>query len=338
MPYPSEHSLRIMSPSTPHIRVRRTKGSGNATVQGVKIPENISVIWYVVKSNGKEVPRAQALRFPVKTWTEKEARAWIKKNKLKGTFEPAAKEKDLFNSYINETKSALDIIIKGIIDLEQAEKIESLLNKKYKTVNVSINSPGGSVWEGLEIYNILRDYPGKVNVKILGLAASMASVIAMAADEITMPEAAAIMIHKPMLSMVLGPNSDDLRKNADILDKIEGLLISTYKKRLNKSREEIAEMLRAETWLTSNEAYALGLADVITDEDIDPEYFDLSEYNNCPEHIYNMYALEADEKIKQEGVEQMETQEIKNEDINFIQKLKNVFNYKEETDMSEDIT
>ena len=220
MPYPNEHSARLKDPSTSHVRVRRTKGSGNSTVQGKKIPDTVSIIWYIIKRGDKEVPMAQALRFPVSNWTESEAKKWLKENKVKYMkFEPAAKENDLFNSYINKAGNSLDIVIKGIIDSEQTEKIEKLLEKEYKQVNISINSPGGSVWEGLEIYNILRNYNGKVRANILGLAASMASVIAMAADEIIMPEAAAMMIHKPMLSYMFGPNSDELRKNADILHK-----------------------------------------------------------------------------------------------------------------------
>lgn len=100
MPYENEHSLRLLDPDTPHIRVGRTHGSGDGKVQGVIIPDTIDIIpdtidiiWYITKKDGKEIPLAQALRFPVKKWTEKQARAWIKKNKIKGDFEPAKKEK-----------------------------------------------------------------------------------------------------------------------------------------------------------------------------------------------------------------------------------------------------
>jgi len=93
-PYENEHSARLLSPTVSKIRVRRTSGSGKGTVQGVKIPESIDIIWFVQKIEEKEVPRAQALRFPVSTWTESEARDWIKKKKLKTIlFEPAKKTK-----------------------------------------------------------------------------------------------------------------------------------------------------------------------------------------------------------------------------------------------------
>lgn len=94
MPYPNEHSARLKDPdSLNKIRVRRTDGSGDGVVQGVKIPTSIAVIWYIIKSDNKEVPIAQALRFPISKWTESEAKEWLKKNEVKHTkFEPAAEK------------------------------------------------------------------------------------------------------------------------------------------------------------------------------------------------------------------------------------------------------
>lgn len=96
MPYPNEHSARLKSPdSFDEIRVRRTNGSGEGVVQGVKIPGSIAVIWYIIKSDGQEVPVAQSLRFPISEWTESEAKAWLKKNEIKHTmFEPASEKSD----------------------------------------------------------------------------------------------------------------------------------------------------------------------------------------------------------------------------------------------------
>lgn len=103
-PLPNEHSARLLNPNTPHIRVRRTSGSGDGAVQGVKIPATIDIIWYIVKSEGKEVPRAQALRFPTKNWTEAEARKWLKDNKIKYlSFEPAEKTKE------NQIRPAINV-------------------------------------------------------------------------------------------------------------------------------------------------------------------------------------------------------------------------------------
>lgn len=83
MPYPNEHSARLLSPNLKHIRVTRTKGSGKGKVQGVKIPKSIYVIWFITKVNKKEVPRAQALRFPTKYWTAAEAKKWLKDKDVK---------------------------------------------------------------------------------------------------------------------------------------------------------------------------------------------------------------------------------------------------------------
>jgi ATP-dependent protease ClpP protease subunit len=95
-PFANEHSARLLDPDLEHIRVRRTKGSGAGRVQGVKVPNSISIIWYIVKtSEGKEAPRAQSLRFPITTWTEKEARKWLKDNEIKYIlFEKATEAED----------------------------------------------------------------------------------------------------------------------------------------------------------------------------------------------------------------------------------------------------
>jgi len=97
LPFPNEHAARLKTPEslTPFVRIRRTEGSGDGTVQGVKVPESISVIWYIIKREGKEVPVPQALRFPTKTWTEDEARKWLKDNEIKPIlFEPASEAEE----------------------------------------------------------------------------------------------------------------------------------------------------------------------------------------------------------------------------------------------------
>lgn len=94
MPYPNEHAARLLDPGTENVRIRRTKGSGKGTVQGVKVPSTIDVIWYITKSSsGEMVPRAQALRFPIRNWTAEKARNWLSENKIKAKkFEPATEK------------------------------------------------------------------------------------------------------------------------------------------------------------------------------------------------------------------------------------------------------
>ena len=97
MPLPGEHSARLLDPKKlkPYIRVRRTQGSGDGRVQGVEVPASIGVIWYIIRGkDGGEVPRAQALRFPIKAWTATKAKAWLKTNKIRYIrFEAAAPRK-----------------------------------------------------------------------------------------------------------------------------------------------------------------------------------------------------------------------------------------------------
>lgn len=129
-------------------------------------------------------------------------------------------------------------------------------------VDVEINSPGGDVFAGLAIYNGLRASGKKINVKVLGLAASAASLVAMAGDTIEMPENAFMMIHNPW-GFAMG-GADEMRNTADVLDKIGAGIVSTYAKRTGKSAEEIAALLDAETWMTAQEAVDAGFATSVT--------------------------------------------------------------------------
>lgn len=129
-------------------------------------------------------------------------------------------------------------------------------------VDVEINSPGGDVFAGLAIYNGLRASGKKINVKVLGLAASVASLVAMAGDTIEMPENAFMMIHNPW-GFAMG-GADEMRNTADVLDKIGTGLVSTYAKRTGKTDQEITALLDAETWMTAQEAVDAGFATSVT--------------------------------------------------------------------------
>lgn len=130
-------------------------------------------------------------------------------------------------------------------------------------INLSLHSPGGSVFDGLAIYNQLKNHPATVNVMVDGLAASIASVIAMAGDSITIPENAFFMIHKPFMSTQ--GNADAFRDSADLLDKVETTLLAAYRDKTGLPYNELSEMLAAETWLTGIEAVAMGFADQIAE-------------------------------------------------------------------------
>lgn len=128
-----------------------------------------------------------------------------------------------------------------------------------KDVVVNVNSPGGDYFEGLAIYNMLRDHPGKVTVKVLGIAASAASVIAMAGDEIQIARAGFLMIHNTWV-IAMG-DRHQLRDVADWLEPFDQSAVDIYAARTGLEPKEIAKMLDRETWIGGAEAVDKGFAD-----------------------------------------------------------------------------
>ena len=129
---------------------------------------------------------------------------------------------------------------------------------------VEINSPGGNVWDGLAIYNMLRGRQSPVTTRVVGIAASIASIIALAGDTIEMAEASLFMIHDPS-GMVAG-TSEDMRKMANALDQHAEILANIYVKRTGKTSAQIRAAMSAETWFTAQEAIQFGLADKSTEQ------------------------------------------------------------------------
>jgi ATP-dependent Clp endopeptidase proteolytic subunit ClpP len=124
---------------------------------------------------------------------------------------------------------------------------------------IEINSPGGNVWDGLSIYNQLRGRKAPVTTRVVGIAASIASIIALAGDRVEMADAALMMIHDP--SGMAAGTSEDMRKMADALDQHAEVLVGVYAKKTGKSPEAIRAAMKAETWFTTAEALAFGLVD-----------------------------------------------------------------------------
>lgn len=160
-----------------------------------------------------------------------------------------------------------ELIIDGVIASESwwgdevtPAEFRSELANHSGPISVRINSPGGDVFAGVAIYNALRDHAGEVTVKVDGLAASIASVIAMAGDEIVMLPGAMMMVHQPW-SIAMG-NADELAEAAAELEKIcEGTLVPIYAARTGKSEDEIRALLKSgDTWMTAEEAVEMGFA------------------------------------------------------------------------------
>lgn len=130
-----------------------------------------------------------------------------------------------------------------------------------KELTVRINSGGGSVFEGVGIYNQLKTHAAKVTIQIDALAASIASIIAMAGDQIVMAENALMMIHNPM-GFTFGDRAEHM-KTVELLDSITETLVGTYAKRTGQTAEDITAWMNAETWMTAAQAKERGFADTV---------------------------------------------------------------------------
>lgn len=155
-----------------------------------------------------------------------------------------------FSSFFSSGGASPDKIMQDLDELTKA-----------KEFSVRINSGGGSAFAGFAIFELIRAHGAKVTTYIDGVAASAASIIAMAGDKIIMGTGAMMMIHNPWIRTE--GEAKDLRAAADLLDRVGESLINIYSARTGKSREELKTMLNKTTWMTAEEAVAMGFADEI---------------------------------------------------------------------------
>lgn len=209
----------------------------------------------------------------------------------------------------------------GTDDFEFKQQLNAMEGKE---ITVRINSGGGDVFIGHNIYNMLKQSNKHIKVVVNGLAASIASVIAMAGDTIEMPSNAMMMIHNP--STFQDGTAEDMRKSAEVLDKVAETIKNVYTTRTGLSKDEITEMMDNETWLTAQEAKEKGFCDVITEEvvldnSINNQF--LNHYRNVPKALKNeddtsdvekkIAALEARIKKIEEKLNTEETEEQEDE-------------------------
>jgi len=161
----------------------------------------------------------------------------------------------------------------GVAAKEFVDSLEALGD--VDQITLYINSPGGNVYDGLEIYNNLKRNPANVTVYVDGIAASIASVIAMAGDEIIMPSNTEMMIHNPSTWAV--GDSEEMRKVANRLDEVKDRLLQPYINFTNKSAEEISELMDSETYMSAEKAVELGFATKVEDSAEIMNSFNLSE-------------------------------------------------------------
>lgn len=144
----------------------------------------------------------------------------------------------------------------GFTDKQMAAALRGIGDRD---VTVDINSPGGDMFEGIAIYNMLAQHKGRVTVNVMGLAASAASIIAMAGDTINMSAGSFMMIHNAW-GVVVG-NKADMRASADVFDSFDGGLADIYEARTGLNRSEIVKLMDAESFFSVSEAINLGFAD-----------------------------------------------------------------------------
>lgn len=141
------------------------------------------------------------------------------------------------------------------------ELFRAELNSGSGDIILWINSPGGDCFAAAQIYTMIAEYKGKVTVKIDGIAASAASVIAMAGDVVQMSPVANMMIHNP--ATIAWGDQREMRHQADVLDEIKESIINAYERKTGLSRTRLAKLMDEETWLSAYKAVELGFADEI---------------------------------------------------------------------------
>jgi ATP-dependent Clp protease protease subunit len=147
-----------------------------------------------------------------------------------------------------------------------AKKVASQLRAiGDRPVEVQVNSPGGDMFEGIAIYNVLREHPQEVTVKVMGVAASAASILAMAGDRIEIGAASFLMIHNCWVAAI--GNRHDLRETADFLEPFDGAMVDVYAARSKGDATQIAKWLDAETWMSGSTAIERGFAEGLLSAD-----------------------------------------------------------------------
>ena len=178
------------------------------------------------------------------------------------------KDNRFWNWVRNEETGASEMYLYGAIaestwfenDITPA-MFRSELQKHSGDVTVFINSPGGDVFAASQIYSMLKNHKGKVTVKIDGIAASAASVVAMAGDETLIAPTALMMIHDPS-TCAMG-NKADMEKAIELLEEVKESIINAYETKSHLSRNKIAKLMSDETWLNAKKAHEMGFVDGI---------------------------------------------------------------------------
>ena len=175
-------------------------------------------------------------------------------------------------------------------------------------VDLRLNSPGGSVFDAVAIHNALKRHEGTVTVWIDGIAASAASYVAMAGDEIVMPENAFLMIHDPA-GLVMG-TAEDMRAMAEALDKVKGSLVSGYAAKSGRTPEEVSALMASETWFDASDAVAQGFADRLIEPVRIAANFDIGRFRNAPPVLVEQVEAEPEPDDDSDGANTEATDDV----------------------------
>lgn len=193
--------------------------------------------------------------------------------------------------------------------------VKDLNDIKAEIIHVRLNTPGGNVFDGTAIANSIKQLKAKTIIHIDGLAASIGSIIALSGDETLMAENAFFMFHEAW-SLAIG-NAENMREEADLLDKIDGVLANTYAKKTGKKIDEIKELMKAETWLTAEEALEMRMIDAIEEdgeEKASATMFDLSVFANVPDKLRDikkdLNARDIEHALREAGCSRSQAKEI----------------------------
>lgn len=198
-------------------------------------------------------------------------------------------------------------------DVTAKEFVNDLKKARGKDITVHVNSPGGDVFQAVAIYNALKNYKGKVEVQIEGLAASAASLIVCAGDEVKMAANAQLMIHAPSVWLMGYYGSAEIEKVKNALTAVEGTILETYKSRLpKKNHSQVAEMMLSESWINATDAKELGFIDEITDaiEITDKAEVTEMEENKTEEKLQVLDVKAANELLIKDAIKQAREQEL----------------------------
>jgi len=183
----------------------------------------------------------------------------------------------------------------GTYGVTAQDFISEIKDLKDMPINIRINSLGGDVFDGMAMYNVIKRREAKTTVYIEGIAASIATIIALGADEVVMAENSLFMIHNAWGGT--SGEAKDMRKTAETLDKITSELTDIYVKKTGLSYDALAEMMDEESWLNAQEAFDLGFIDTISDSIKVAAKYDVSKFKNITqEEIKNKLSININNK------------------------------------------